>query len=183
MNRPFIARRARRCALAPHCPQGGRIRPGEEVYRSGHRTYVHVDDIPMVLTTVATVMDALTAAVVPMAEAWAQFATDVLAWGRRVAAPILIDQARDAAAHLITRLGDYRLAIRPDPDHPGAVLIVPETSGPWPDDAEGYLRLVLALHDIEFSIVESDATRMVIRLDPTYLAAHRIGFYGARVTP
>lgn len=41
--RPYRARRARRCAMAPACPHGGRIRPGQLVLRWGRHNYVHAE--------------------------------------------------------------------------------------------------------------------------------------------
>jgi hypothetical protein len=43
MNRPFTAKRRRRCAW-PGCPHGGVIRPGDKAVRVTNHAYLHADD-------------------------------------------------------------------------------------------------------------------------------------------
>lgn len=43
MNRPFTAKRRRRCTW-PGCPHGGVIRPGDEAVRLSNHVYMHADD-------------------------------------------------------------------------------------------------------------------------------------------
>lgn len=106
--RPFIARRARRCACGNLCKHGGRITPGDTTVRPRQHLYAHPECVDALHDELAAAFAAWRHVEPVLAETIAAIARSLTDWAARAAAAFasLAELWRTAASDFLASLAD-----------------------------------------------------------------------------